>query len=424
MTISDREVRLERYWRPDCTRELHYADDDQYAGRFSELFARAVGDRAPAGERLGAYLSGGLDSSSVVCMAHALGRQVETFSLLFPGAPEADEREYIDAVTDRIGAPAHRLTMSPLDREAYRQQPMARADLPDLPSDAVGAPLLSAMRARGMHTILTGVGGDHGFAGSLLHYADLLHEGHLLGLLRQWRADRGTADVGWSPGQLFTSGLRLLIPGPVRRAVRPVARRVGWGTGAPAWLDSDFVRRTCLVERLEAPRGGEGASLPTRRYVCELFESGWTARLLEATDRGAAEHGLELRHPFFDRALVEFAVAIPEAQRWRHRTTKFVMRQALRQLLPESVYARTGKADASRFIAHAVDALGGEDALRRLRIASLGWVRPDAIVDVYRRAQRQFDRGDEAFCDGMFSAWMTLAVDAWYRSVFVEGNVT
>jgi asparagine synthase (glutamine-hydrolysing) len=310
----------------------------------------------------------------------------------------------------------------PIEADGYRRRAALRADLPELPSDALGESLLAAMHDRGLHVALTGVGGDFGFAGSLLHYADLLQARDFIGLARQWRADRRTPDVGWSSGQLFSQGVRLMLPDAARRAARPLARRLGFGITVPPWLDRAFAARTNLLDRLGAPRSRATSAPPSRQHVCELFESGWTSRLLESSDRAAAEHGIELRHPFYDRRLVEFAIAIPESQRWRARTTKFVMRHAMRRLLPESVYARMGKADASAFVPHAVDVLGGESALHRLHLARLGWVRADVLVETYRRAIGLFEEGDDRYCSAMFNVWMALAVDAWYRATFVEDS--
>lgn len=421
MTVDDRHVRVVRYWAPDAVRELAYARDEEYEEHFLDVCGRAVGDRAPAGEPVAAYLSGGLDSSSVVCMAHALGRPFETFSMLFPDVPEADERGYIDAVVARVGSIAHRLDAAPIDADRYRRSSAARADLPDLPADVLGGPLLDAMRDRGFTAALTGAGGDYGFTGSFLHYAELLQQRNFRGLLRQIRADRTADDAGWSPSELFTSGIRFLIPSAVRRALRPVARRVGWGMAVPSWIAPDLAARTGLLDRLAAPRA-DIAGAPARQHVCALFESGWTARLLESGERMAAERGIDLRHPFFDRRLVEFAIALPETQRRRDRTSKYVLRQAMRGLLPESVYARTDKADASAFVPQALDCLGGAAALRRLHIEALGWVRPDALVAEYDRACRQLSRGDSGYCEGMFNVWMALAVETWYRGMFVEGH--
>ncbi|MGE3177919.1 MAG: asparagine synthase-related protein, partial [Vicinamibacterales bacterium] len=420
MTVTGRDVCVRRYWAPNPHAELAPASDADYAAQCAELLGRVVADRAPAGGTTGAYLSGGLDSSSVVCAAHAIGRPIETFSMVFPDAPDADETPYIDAVCSHVRVPNHRRAMTAIDADRYGRTAGARADLPELPGDAIGWPLLEAMRDRGLTAALTGAGGDYGFTGSFSHYADLLRQGDIAALVRRLKHDRVTEDAGWSWQVLFSSGFRLLVPTPVRRAVRPVARTLGWGTQVPPWIDAAFARRTGLLDRLSAPLGPDDGALPSRVAVCGLFESGWTARLLEAGDRAAADYGIELRHPFFDRRLVEFAVALPERQRWRGATTKFVLREAMRERLPETVYARTGKADASAFVPRAIEALGGAPALERLRIAGAGWVDGAAIAAAYRRARLQFARGDEDYCAGMFPVWMALAVETWFVTMFVE----
>lgn len=422
MTVTDRAVRVVPYWTPDGVTELHYARDEDYAAHCLETFTRAVADRAEPQTPIAAYLSGGLDSSSVVCTAHALDRPIETFSMVFPDVPEADESPFIDAVVDRIRRPSHRIVAQAVDPLAYRRTAATRGDIPDLPGDALGVPLLEAMQARGLRAALTGAGGDYGFTGSTHHYAELLQQGDLRGLLRRIRADRRTVDVGWSPRDLFASGFRLMLPVPVRQALRPLARRVGLGVRIPPWIAPSFAARTHLVDRLSAPRTSGGGMTPTRQSVCELFESGWTARVLEAGDRTAAEYGIELRHPFFDRRLVEFAISLPESQRWRGSTTKYVLRQAMRERLPESVYARTGKADASAYAARLVEVLGGATALRGLCVEANGWVTPGAVQTEYSKACRQQRSGDPAYCEGMFNVWMALAVETWYRAMFVEGT--
>lgn len=422
MTATDRELRVVRYWAPDGAREVRCAGDDEYAGRVRAALRDAVGDRAPRDTAVAAYLSGGLDSSSVVGTARALDRPLETFSLVFPELPEADERPFIDAVVARHGLQAHRLAVTRLDPEPYRSAAGAWADLPDLPSDALGEPLLAAMRARGFTAALTGAGGDYGFTGSFRHYAELLQQRDVRGLVRQIRADRAEPDLGWSPMDVFTSGIRFVLPAGLRRLLRPVGRGFGLGVRVPAWVDPAFAARTALLDRLSAPRTARPAPSPARAHVCELFESGWTARILESSHRTAARHGIELRHPFFDRRLVDLSVALPESQRWRGTTTKFVLRQAMRDVLPESVYARTGKGDFTAFVPQAVDALGGESRLRRLQLEALGWVRSAPLLDELRRSRELQARGDPRYGEGALAVWMVLAVETWYRAHFGEGT--
>jgi asparagine synthase (glutamine-hydrolysing) len=102
------------YWRADCARDVRFTTDAQYVDAFRETFGQAVRARLRAELPVGATLSGGLDSSSVVCMARQLAstRALPTFSLVFPTLPAEelkliDEREYIEHVLRRPGLDPH-----------------------------------------------------------------------------------------------------------------------------------------------------------------------------------------------------------------------------------------------------------------------------------------------------------------------------
>lgn len=420
MTATDDDLRVVRYWAPDGVAELRYVRDEEYAGHFFDLFSQAVADRMPASTPVAAYLSGGLDSSAVVCMGHALSRPFETFSMMFPTVPEADERRFIDAVVNRVQRTAHAVDVTGFDVRAYREAAAHSLDLPDLPSDALGRPLLQTMRACGFDAALTGAGGDYGLTGSSRIYAELLGHGDLRGLWRQVWTDRASSEEGWSAWQGIALAVRLAVPSTARHALRPLARWAHLGVRVPDWIEPSLASRTSLLDRLLAPRTSVREMPPTRSHVCEHFESGWTARILESSDRIAQSYGIEVRHPFFDRRLVEWSIALPESQRRRGRATKHVLRQAMRAHLPESVYARTDKGDFSAFVPMAVEALGGEAALGRLCIAELGWVRAPVLLAEYRRARRELEEGDPGYCEGMFTVWMALAIETWYRTMFVE----
>jgi len=423
LTVEARRTRSARYFVLEQTPELRYEADADYADRFRDLLEEAVSSRANGCSPVAAFLSGGVDSSSVVCTARALGHHVETFSLLFPDLPEADERQFIADVVGhaRVGtAHAQNVGRATIAGSAYRARAVARRDLLELPGDAVAVPLLSAMRKRGFDAALSGAGGDHGFTGSSFHYADLLERRQWRALWRQVAADRRTMDVGWSAAHLLTHGLRPLLPQQMRAALAPLVRAVTRRRDVPRHIGAGFATEVSLADRLRRSRTPSGMP-ESRAHVCRLFDDGWTAWLLECGERTGAEQGVDVRHPFFDRRLVEFAAAIPESQRWRDTTTKYVVRQALRDHLPPAVYSREGKADGSMLVVWAVAALGGRRALSDLSIASLGWVETSELLALHDNAHARLDSGTGDYCGGLFTVWVALTLDAWYRAEFVEG---
>lgn len=417
MVVTADRVRLAKYWSLDPSHELRYGSDGEYDEHFRSIFSAAVADRSDDVGPIGASLSGGLDSSSVVGMACALGRPIEAFSLVFPDDPEADERAYIDDVVQMWRISGERLIAGAVDGPRAIETAKRRADTLDVPADLLGELMLDRMRARGVRVALTGAGGDYGLTGSFFHYADAIRARDWSGLLRQIRADRHSPDAGWSPGQVLAYGVRPLVPRAVRQAVGPLARRLGAVGGLPDWIDRRLAARTGLWDRLHPPDRPDAATSHCRRHVCEVFESGWASWFLERAERAASEHGVEQRHPFFDRRLVEFVVALPERQRRRGELTKVVMRRALRQVLPDSVCARTDKADFTALVVAAIEQVGNA-RLDSLAIAQLGWVNQQRIGAMYREVRRHAARGERGPTRHVFPLWFVLAVDDWYRTSF------
>ena len=419
MTVTETGIKLRRYWQLEPDADVTCRDDHEYAERFSDLFRDAVACRMRGGP-VAFFLSGGLDSSSVVATAAALGAKVETFSMVFPGHESLDESRYIDDVVASCGATAHVTTSPRPARHANRRNIASRRDVADLPCDVIGESLLAMMKDRGARVALSGHGGDHAFAGSIYHYADLLRSRDYVAFARQLWADARTPDNGWSILDPLLCGVRPLLSHSVRNALRPLARRVGLVPGEPDWIDRRFASRVSLQDRL---RAGDTIDAPTfgRRTACENYESGWLFLVNEMTDCRAAEYGLDERHPFLDRRVVEFAVGIPESQRWHGRETKVVVRRAIPSL-PRSVRTRTDKADFTPCVVDAFDALGGPALFRRLRIGEVGWVSQQRVDELCREMERLRDRRDNALSGVLLNLWMIACVELWFRLEFAKGS--
>jgi asparagine synthase (glutamine-hydrolysing) len=391
MTIDAHRIAVNRYWRLDPARRLVYRDDREYAEHFRSLFENAVVCRLRCAQpRVAAWLSGGVDSSSVVGMARALAAKrdvpaVETFSMIFPDDPEADERGYIADVVALSNWPAHQRPGEFPDEAAVFDHAAAYRDVPAVPGEYLAADLRKSARERDIHVVLTGAGGE-GFSGSLHHYADLLRSGRLVDVARRI----------------------------VAYAVRPLARRLGWSGGPPKWIPADFAARVDLDARMRGER--RSANVPESDWVCASYENARSVLTLEIGERAAALHGLEERHPYFDRRVVEFALAIPEAQRCRGSQTKVVIREAMRDWLPASVYHRRGKADFSAQVVRALEVLGGAAFLDRLTIASLGWIDAEHVRWMYRDMIGRFRIADAAYTRHISALWAVASVELWYRA--------
>ena len=122
--------------------------------------------------------------------------------------------------------------------------------------------------------------------------------------------------------------------------------------------------------------------------------------------------------------MVEFAVQLPESQRWRQGQQKFVLRQAMRGLLPESVRQRTSKGDFTNTFHHAFRLLGGESLFDSLALESLGWVngkraREMLSLELNVSACIQQKKRCISLC---YPLWMVFWINLWFKTIFLEAG--
>jgi asparagine synthase (glutamine-hydrolysing) len=414
-----RGVRRRRYWEIDAARTLACRTDAEYDEQFRALFDEAIACRTRGEPSVGLFLSGGLDSSAIAGVAAESqargGPPVRTYSLTFPGIP-TDERAYIDAVVERWRLPSVTLVSRAPGLAETVSEINRYEDLPAYPNGAVLDPL-RARAAQDVRVVLTGYGGDDWFTGNPLHTTDLLRQGALLAALRQLRADASLPGRGYTFTKLLRSAVAPLLSPGVRRLLRPIA---GTRLVFP-WIRPEFAARVNLLERLrQRPPPCQGTSV--QRAMHMLLNSLSLTYGYEVEERAAAAAGLDQRCPFNDRRIVEFGVALPEAQRWAGDETKVVMRRALASVLPALVRARRDKAEFTPTLVQTIEALGGAEFFQRLRVQEAGWVDGAALRRAYPEMLALYRRGDEAYIPLADALWSVAAVELWFTRAAEENR--
>jgi asparagine synthase (glutamine-hydrolysing) len=348
LTVGRHATRLRPYWSLDRAREIRYRADEEYAEAFRETFTEAVRCRLRSALPVGSMLSGGLDSSSIVCVAQQLvkeeKRPLHTFSATFDDVPECDERQFISAVVMRAGlrphyVPCDRLSpLADLDNLLRQQDEVFNA-----PNISMHQALCGAAKNQGIRVLLDGIDGDTTVSHGLLRLAELLSTGRLRALAGEvTQLSRHFNRNRWR--MLWSYGLSPLVPLSVRKIRRAFHGRNRRVRSANPTLNPDFVRRINLAERLAVPR--PGCSKPARTARDDQWRritSGMFPCVFEVVDKAAAVFPLELRHPFFDRRLVEFCLALPSEQKLLNGWTRMIMRRGLANTLPDTIRWRGGK---------------------------------------------------------------------------------
>lgn len=242
----------------------------------------------------------------------------------------------------------------------------------------------------------------------MAHMADLLRRGRF-GALRQWhRAGESIgAEVAWSWGAFARNGVVSLLPSFLRRGARHLVP-----AALPPWIDPRFASRVGLRDRLRRRPITRGAKTESWRRMRWRLDSGEEAFTKERADRLAVASGLELRHPFYDRRLVELAFMTPEDGRIGPARNRAAMRAAMTPRLAPETAARVTKADVSRILIEAARAPDVRPHLSAPTLNLLGWVVP---AEISALAARAIDAADPAAAS---SLWRVIGVEAWLAERF------
>ncbi len=329
--------RLERHFVPPrAQRSISAADA---AEAFREELARAVARRLPATGPVLVHLSGGLDSSSVACLADLALRKdpmagAGLLSAVFPGQPW-DERPYQEAVERELALPPGPVAVQgPPPLEPIHSDHPIRD-----PQPGMKAALEGAMTRSGARAVLAGFGGDE-----LLLERGVFRE---LGMNRRlltaaFEASRLGMVSGQGRRALFVEAVRLAAPDGLRRLKNRVSPHVP--EEPPAWagprLRAVFAERQAAREPVP-PRGRSVTNLPgTAAATWRVLNDGHVSRSLEYEELRAARLGCQMRTPYLDTALAAFVLSLPLEARRPHGLSKRLLRDAVSGILPDTVRLR------------------------------------------------------------------------------------
>jgi asparagine synthase (glutamine-hydrolysing) len=351
MEVSAAGPRAERYWEPDLFAALPCASEGDYVEHYRDLFDGVVRRMSRSHAPVAVEVSGGLDSSAVFAVAASLHRNgklpapaVEGYTLDFSGDPDADEMDYARAVGGHLGTPIREVAPAHRPLEWYRQWARQYGEFPGYPNGTMALGLRDAATADGCRVLLAGEGGDEwlGLGRPGDYYAEEIAAWNWRAVMACAREDARTLGARPTARWMLRSGVVPLLPEPVRSLVR---RLRGTASRRGDWLTPHL--RAVLEERRAKHHDNQPAHVHHRSQRQQLmaFHDAYAALAREAEERSTARQGLELRLPFYDPQIIQFAFSTPERMRSLGRTTKRFHRRAMAGVLPDLVRQRTTKAD-------------------------------------------------------------------------------
>lgn len=344
LVVTEAGERAESYFDIESVPELKLARDEDYAAALRETMREAVACRLPRGPAA-VMLSGGLDSSSITMLAAGQRRQPALLSVsaIFPEHAECDERNYQAAVVVAAGTDHHQLSPNPLGSAGDFARLCGVFSEPSFIGPHWLAWDAAALAVRhGASAMFTGIDGDRVVSHGAGRFGDLAAARDWGGLARELLA---VEDFGWGRRLRVGSVQALLALLPPSLSVwleRADPRRVRRLTGTLALLRPTIARRHGLAARVrELPIRARSTRAEHAR-ILQTADRNWDVELL---DQLGGALGLRFEQPFFDRRVVRLCFSLPGSQKRQAGWSRFVLRRAMRGLVPRLVLER--KHDAS-----------------------------------------------------------------------------
>lgn len=434
MTVTRDGVKQRKYWSLDPSKELTLKSDEEYAENFLSLFTEAVRCRLRSNSLVGAMLSGGLDSTSITCIARDLLREegistIPTFSAIHDVIKECDERSYQAPVIAQGGLEPHYVqndSLSPL------------LDLDDVLwhlDEVQGAGNLNSnwgiykvAKDRGVRVILDGFDGDSTVSHGRGYLNELAEAGRWLTLMSEVIAFSRIKKQSWvSPlwkwfsmygvdpvisrrpflNRLRQGGRRL------QAKVSPSQRRKEYSAKNHT-LNPEFVRSIGLSEM---QRSQLKPRTERELHFRNLTNPGM-AHTLEKLDNAAGAFSMEIRFPFWDKNLAEYCLSLPPTQKWSRGWTRVVLRRAMGGILPPEVQWRPGKCNMAPAFKYGFRTFAREN-VEQVVLDNPSFISKYVNIKSLREAYHRF-ASQEASDNDVLALWKAVSLALWLQRVQLE----
>jgi asparagine synthase (glutamine-hydrolysing) len=420
LVIEDGHVSLDRYWRLDFSRKRAVSDPRELHEPIRDAIRKATRRRMVADVRVGAFLSGGIDSSAVVAaMAEASSAPVKTFSIGFD-REAFNELPHARKVAEQFGTEHQEFIVSP-DAIAIVPRLVRQYGEPYADPSAIPSFYLAEMTRRHVTVALNGDGGDESFGGYQRYVANAV-AGRLDRIPLPLRRAAAYIAGGLPRGEVASvasKARRLLETLPLSPAER-YQRYVAWFNAEQRaeLYTTEFAWDACN-EDAHDPVASAWAEATGDDLVDVMLEVDTTTYLpgdlITKIDIATMAYALEARSPLLDHELMEFAATIPADLKVRGGQKKWILREALRGWLPSDVLDRSKQGFSvpiSDWFRHELRDLV-RDVLLDPGAVSRGYFRSEAV-------QNMVDRHVGGTHDEGKRLWSLFMLELWHRE-FSDG---
>jgi asparagine synthase (glutamine-hydrolysing) len=347
-----------RYWALEAGPLLKLRNNNEYTEAFKEIFTESVRCRLRRTGPIGSHMSGGLDSSSIACIARDIlvsqgSERLHTFSFFFKDIPECDERKFTDPIVQQGNITPHFVQADHFPtREEY-------SELQTTFEEAAAAfnvnpvwKIHTLARNLGVNVLLDGFDGDSTVSHGTGRLIELARSMQWITLIREAEGYAGHFSIPRGKSTYYYLKNYSLLSfflrnaGMIKRNVSNIFINTANNKteNADTVLEKKFhlrINATGRFQQLKSPLSDKNLNEQTWQ-IQKLTDHGMH-RALELLDRCSAHFSIEKRFPFWDKRLIMFCRSLPAEQKLDHGWNRVIMRRAMESVLPPSVCWRGGK---------------------------------------------------------------------------------
>lgn len=433
LTLKHNISKRRTYWKLDHDTQITLNSDKDYFTEYRKIFSEAVNCRLRSAFPVGSDLSGGLDSSSIVCMAKRILKDKNqhapdftTFSHIYDDFPDSDERYYINKVIDVSEFKSNLIKcdeISPLKEVEnilyYIEQPFFS------PFVSIWNNAYNQFQKKNVRIHLSGNGGDFIISSGNGYFIELFAALKLKRLLAEIKATSEHKNISFC-NEFAYNLLFPLIPNEIKSKIVPFWRKYQNNRLPSQELiysePSDFLNKD-LAKELKINNFSneniwkDNARIKTakRAHYNSIFGIP-EQETFEMIDKLSSKFSVECRFPYFDIRLIEFCYAIPTEMKFRFGWNRYIQRASLTDILPKEVQWRTDKADFIRFLKTTIFKFENGRLLKLLNSPDTKiseYVDLGSLNDVYQNYQTN---NNIAYLHA-YNIWKIMLLNQWLKYI-------
>jgi asparagine synthase (glutamine-hydrolysing) len=335
---ADGKIDIQKIWDIDPDNALHYQSEDEYKQHFFNLLHNSVKARlASSAPAVFSQMSGGMDSTSVTALADLICKKtsttLHTMSHRYQDTHSCDELDNINEMISKLGLKhSHFIDLDQYQATKFSELYPTDFDSPGIVLSPKYHQELALIRSLGANVLLTGNGGDETCWGHSATYRTRLYSGETGVINEVVKASRELQQP--LARSLYSVFISPIIPATLHQLLSWLRNKPQAAGQHPPWLgnvagklDFEIVLENPYSERVSPDKHARYHGIKTTS----------TYNSMRSYQKVANEHGVDVRHPFFDQKVVEFSFAIPQKLLIQGAYPKWLLRQTMQEYLPESI---------------------------------------------------------------------------------------